>query len=225
MRKTTIATAVLGTVATLLTSAGPTTAATRYDARAELTGHRTCAQSATEAVTRRTLVLDNTRSSRRVQYKVVRDGDRFADAVVYTWVPAHRKKTVTVSVPQRTTVSVRVRVPEMGRNHLRLSRTVAALASCKVTTFEPKASLGGVMCHGADSVARIVLDNRSTSDDAVAYRVTSSYGASSASFTVRPASSTNHYLPVPAGGSTQIDVRAAGRDLMAIDVGAVNCPS
>ncbi|MGB0101474.1 MAG: hypothetical protein WBP61_14445 [Nocardioides sp.] len=225
MRKTTIATAVIGTVATLLTSAGPVTAATRYDARAELTGHRTCVKSAGEAITRRTLVLDNTRSERRVQYKVVRDGDRFADPVVYRWVPAHRKKKLTVSVPQRTTASVRVRVPEMGRNHLRLSRTVAALASCKITTFEPKASLGGVRCTGADSVAQIVLDNRSTTDDAVSYRVTSSYGASSASFTVRPASATNHYLPVPAGRSTQIEVRAAGRDLLSIDVGAVSCPS
>jgi hypothetical protein len=224
MRKISTATAVLSAVATLLTTAGATTAAVGYDARASLSGHRTCVRSDHTGITRRTLVLDNTRSARRVQFKVVRDGDRFADPSVYVWVPAHRSKSVTVSVPQRTTVSVRVRVPEMGRRELRLSTTVAALASCYVATIQPKASLGGVSCNGADSVAQIVLDNRSTSDDTITYAVESSYGASSASFTVRPASSTNDYLPVPAGGSTHIDVTAVGNRLLSIDVAAVSCP-
>lgn len=224
MRKISTATAVLGVVATMLTTAGATTAATGYDARASLSGHRTCTKTASTGITRRTVVLDNTRSARRVQFKVVRDGDRFADPTVYVWVPAHRRKSVIVSVPQRTTASVRVRVPEMGREELRLSTTVAALASCYVATVKPKASLGGVSCNGADSVAQIVLDNRSTSDDEVTYAVASSYGASSASFTVRPASSVNDYLPVPAGRSTHIDVTAAGRKLLSIDVAAANCP-
>jgi hypothetical protein len=112
----------------------------------------------------------------------------------------------------------------MGRQELRLSTTVAALESCYVATVEPKASLGGVSCNGADSVAQIVLDNRSTSDDKVEYTVESSYGSSSASYTVRPASSTNDYLPVPARSSTHVDVTAAGRKLLSIDVAAVNCP-
>lgn len=223
MRKTAIATVVLGVVAALLTTAGATTAATGYDARAGLSGHRTCTKSATTGVTRRTLVLDNTRSAHRVQYKVVRDGDRVADPVVYVWVPAHRTRSLTVSVPQRTTVSVRVRVPEMGRQELRLSATVAALASCYVPTVRPKASLGGVSCHGADSIAQIVLDNRATTDEVVTYAVESSYGASSASFSVRPASSAHHYLPVPAGGSTHVEVTAAGKPVLSTDVAAVNC--
>ena len=224
MRKIATATAVLGTVATLLTTAGPTTAATGYDARAHLSGHRTCTKSGGAGITRRHLALDNRRSAHRVQFKVVRDGDRFAEPTVYVWVPAHRRKSVTVSVPQRTTASVRVRVPEMGHQELRLSTTVAALASCYVATVKPKASLGGVSCHGADSVAQIVLDNRSTSDDKVVYTVESSYGASSASFTVRPASSTNDYLPVPAGRSTHIAVTAAGTKMLSIDVAAASCP-
>jgi hypothetical protein len=224
MRTISTATAVLGVVATMLTTAGATTAAAGYDARASLSGHRTCTKSAGAGITRRTIVLDNTRSARRVQFKVVRDGDRFADPTVYVWVPAHRRKSVIVSVPQRTTASVRVRVPEMGRRELRLSTTVAALASCYVATLKPQASLGGVSCNGADSVAQIVLDNRATSDDEVAYTVASSYGASSASFTVRPESSTNDYLPVPAGRSTHVDVTAAGRRLLSIDVASVNCP-
>ena len=219
-----IATAVLDVVATLLTTAGATTAAAGYDARASLSGHRTCTKTDSIGITRRTVVLDNTRSARRVQFKVVRDGDRFAKPTVYVWVRAHEKKSVTVSVPQRTTVSVRVRVPEMGREELRLSTTVAALASCYVETVEPKASLGGVSCNGGDSVAQIVLDNRATSDDKVAYKVASSYGDSSASFTVRPASSVNHYVPVPAEWSTHVDVCAAGRKLLSLDVAAVNCP-
>jgi hypothetical protein len=159
-----------------------------------------------------------------VQFKVVREGDRFADPVVYVWVPAHRARSVTVSVPQRSTASVRVRVPEMGPRQLRLSRTVSALASCYVTTVDPRASLGGVSCHGTDSVAQIVLDNRSTSDEAIAYTVASSYGGSSASFTVRPGSVTHDYLPVPAGGSTHVDVTARGGSVLSIDVAAVSCP-
>ena len=139
-------------------------------------------------------------------------------------VPAHAKKKVTVSVPQRTTASVRVRVPEMGREELRLSTTVGALASCYVATVKPKASLGGVSCHGKDSVAQIVLDNRSTSDDKIAYTVQSSYGASSASFTVGPASSTNYYVPVPAERSTHVSVTAADRRVLSIDVAAASCP-
>ena len=224
MRKISTATAALGVVAALLTTAGATTASTGYDARANLSGHRTCTKSDSTGITRRTITLDNTRSARRAQFKVVRDGDRFAKPTVYVWVPAHARKSVTVSVPQRTTASVRVRVPEMGREELRLSTTVAALASCYVATVKPKASLGGVSCHGKDSVAQIVLDNRSTSDDKVTYEVESSYGNSSASFTVEPASSTNQYLPVPAGRSTHVDVTATGRKLLSIDVAAVNCP-
>ena len=224
MRTTTIAIAVLGVLATTLTSAGTSSAAARYDARAALSGHRTCTRTATEGVTRRTLVLDNSRSRRRVQFKVVRDGDRYADPVVYIWVPAKGKRTVTVSVPQRRTVSVRVRVPEMGREELRLSATVAALARCYVPTVDPRASLAGVACSGRDSVARIVLDNRATSDEQVAYTVTSSYGHSTASFRVDPASSLSDYLPVPAGGSTHVRVTAAGRSLLSTDVAAVSCP-
>ena len=224
MRTTTIAAAVLGLLATTLAGAGAGSAATGYEARASLSGHRTCTERATEGVTRRTLVLDNSRSRKRAQFKVVRDGDRFADPVVYTWVPAGKRKTVTVSVRQRSTVSVRVRVPEMGRQELRLSATVAALASCYVPVVDPRASLGGVACHGADSVAQVVLDNRSTTDDDVVYRVASSYGASTAAFTVAPASSTNDYLPVPPGRSTHVRVTAAGETLLELDVAAVSCP-
>lgn len=224
MRTTTIATAVLGAVAALLTAAGSTTAATGYDARADLVGDRTCAKSARAGVTERALVLDNTRSDHRVQYKVVRHGDRFADPVTHVWVGAHRKKALTVSVPQRTTVSVRVRVPEMGRDDLRLSATVAALARCYVPTVRPKASLGGVSCHGGDSVAQIVLDNRSTSDDRIAYTVASSYGDTTASLTVEPATATNYYLTVPDGRSTEVRVTAAGRRMLTTEVAAVSCP-
>ena len=224
MRTTTVAIAVLGVLATTLTSAGPSGAAARFDARADLAGHRTCTRTATEGVTRRTLVLDNSRSRRRVQFRVVRDGDRYADPAVYLWVRAGRKKAVTVSVPQRRTVSVRVRVPEMGREHLRLSATVRALASCYVPTVDPRASLGGVSCSGRDSIARVVLDNRATSDDRISYTVTSSYGRSTASFTVPPASSTNDYLPVPAGRSTHVRVTAAGEEVLSTDVAAVSCP-
>jgi hypothetical protein len=224
MRTLTIATAVLGAVATLLTTAGASTAAARYDARAHLSGQRTCVKIDGTGVTRRPIVLDNRRSEHRVQFKVVRSGDQVARHTVYVWVPAHRRKSLIVSVPQRDTASVRVRVPEMGRRELRLSTTVAALQSCYVPTVDPRASLGGVSCHGTDAVAQIVLDNRSTSDDAIAYTVRSSYGRSSASFTVRPASSTNDYLPVPAGGSTHVRVTAAGQRLLWTDVAAVNCP-
>ena len=73
-------------------------------------------------------------------------------------------------------------------------------------------------------VAQIVLDNRSTSDEAVDYTVASSYGGSSASFTVRPASSVNDYVPVPAGGSTHVDVTARDRTVLSVDVAAVSCP-
>jgi hypothetical protein len=112
----------------------------------------------------------------------------------------------------------------MGREELRLSATVAALASCYVPTVDPRASFGGVSCSGRDSVARIVLDNRATSDDEVAYTVASSYGGSTASFTVGPASAVNDYLPVPAGGSTHVRVTAAGRTVLSTDVAAVSCP-
>jgi hypothetical protein len=224
MRRITIATAVLGVVATTLTTVGSTTAATGYDARAHLPGDRTCTKSASAGVTRRQLVLDNTRSAHRVQYKVVRHGDRYADPAVHVWVPAHASKSLTVSVPQRSTVSVRVRVPEMGREDLRLSATVAALRSCYVPTVDPKASLGGVSCQDGDSVARIVLDNRATSDDEVRYDVASSYGDASASLTVEPATSTNYYLTVPAGRSTEVRVTAAGRRVLSTEVAAVNCP-
>jgi len=223
MRRSTIVAAVLGVLATTLTTADTTTAATGYDARARLAGEPTCTKTGSQGITRRTVVLDNTRSAHRVQYKVVRDGDRFADPTVYLWVAAHRKKSLTVSVPQRTTVSVRVRVPEMGRQELRLSATVAARHSCYVPRFDPRASLGGVSCHGADSVAQILLDNRSTTDDTVAYEVASSYGDSSASFSVKPASSTSDYVPVPAGGSTHVNVRAAGKRLLSVDVAALSC--
>lgn len=228
MRTITTATAALGVVATLLTAAGSTSASTSastgFDARARLSGKATCSRTTHLGTTRRTIVLDNTRSARRVQFKLVRDGDRIADPVVYVWVPAHRKRQMTVSVPQRSTVSVRVRVPEMGRQELRLSATVPALASCYVATVDPRASLGGVSCHGGDSVAQIVLDNRATSDKAVDYTVSSSYGDSSASFTVRPASSVNDYLPVPAGRSTHVDVTADGREVLSLDVAAASCP-
>lgn len=227
MRTLTIATAVLGAVVATLTAGGAATAATGHisghDARAQLIGHRTCTAGATAGITRRTLVLDNSRSGRRTHFKVVRVGDRFADRVVRIWVPAHGKKSVTVSAAQRTTVPVRIRVPQMGRGALRLATSVPALASCYVATVDPKASLGGVTCRGADSVARVVLDNRSTSDDSVVYRVESSYGDSSASFTVRPGASTNDYLPVPAGRSTHVDVTAEGRSLLSVDVVAISC--
>ncbi|MBZ5737727.1 hypothetical protein [Nocardioides mangrovi] len=224
MRKLAIATVVLGAVATLLTTAGASTAATGYDARAHMSGHRTCTKDARVGVTQRRIVLDNSRSAHRAQFKVVRNGDHDADPVVYVWVPAAAKKRVTVSVPQRTTVSVRVRVPEMGREDLRLSATVRALDSCYVARVAPKASLGGVSCQGSDSVAQIVLDNRDTTDEKVAYAVASSYGDSTASFTVRPASSSNYYLTVPTGRSTHVDVRAAGKRLLATDIAAVSCP-
>ena len=227
MRTISIATAVLGVVATMLTTvlatAGPTTAATGYDARASLSGHRTCTKTATTGITRRTVLLDNTRSEHRVQFKVVRNGDRFAEHMVYVWVPAHQKRTVVVSVSQRSTVSVRVRVPEMGRNDLRLSATVVALEGCYVATVDPKAAFGGVSCHGDDSIAQIVLDNRATSDEKVDYRIASSYGDSTASLTVRPASADNYYLPVPAGGTTHVEVTASGRRLLATDIAAVSC--
>ncbi|WP_243056564.1 hypothetical protein [Nocardioides sp. SR21] len=223
MRTISIATAVLGLVATTLSTAGAATAATGYDARASLSGQRTCTKTATSGITRRTVVLDNTRSAHRVQFKVVRDGDRFAEHKVYVWVPARETRSVVVSVPQRTTASVRVRVPEMGRRDLRLSATVSALRSCYVATVDPKAAFGGVSCHGGDSVAQIVLDNRRTSDEKVDYTVASSYGDSTASFTVRPASSDNYYLPVPDGRSTHVDVTAAGRRVLSTDIAAVDC--
>lgn len=223
MRTISIATAVLGVVVATLTTVGPTTAATGYDARASLSGHRTCTKTATTGITRRTVVLDNTRSAHRVQFKVVRDGDRFAEHRVYVWVPARQKRSVVVSVPQRSTVSVRVRVPEMGRRDLRLSATVAALEKCYVATVDPKATFGGVSCHGGDSIAQIVLDNRATSDEEVDYTVASSYGDSTASFTVRPASSDNYYLPVPAGRTTHVDVTAAGRRVLSTDIAAASC--
>jgi hypothetical protein len=220
----TIATAVLGVVATTLTTTGAATATARYDAHARLAGDATCTKTASEGITTRTVVLDNTRSARRVQYKVVRAGDRVAEHTVRLWVAAHRKRSVVVSVPQRTSVSVRVRVPEMGRHNLLLSAIVPARESCYVPIVDPKAALGGVSCNGRDSVARIVLDNRSTTDETVVYDVSSSYGDSSASFSVDPATSTNDYLVVPAGSSTHVDVRAAGRRLLSIDVAAVSCP-
>lgn len=223
MRTSVIATAALGVVAALLTTAGPTTAATGYDARASLSGQRTCTTTAGAGITRRTVVLDNTRSAHRVQFKVVRDGDRFADHRVYVWVPARQKRSVVVSVAQRSMVSVRVRVPEMGRRDLRLSATVSALRSCYVATVEPRAAFGGVSCHSGDSVAQIVLDNRRTSDEEVDYTVASSYGDSTASFTVRPASSDNYYLPVPDGRSTHVEVTAAGRRVLSTDIAAVDC--
>lgn len=232
MRTTAIATA-LGVAATLLTTtltttlltAGPSGAATGYDARARAAGDRTCTRTPAMGVTQRRFVLDNSRSTHRVQFKVVREGDRYADAVTYVWVGAHRRKSVTVSVPQRRTASLRVRVPEMGRQDLRLSTTVASLETCYVPTVDPKASLGGVSCHGSDSVAQIVLDNRSTSDRRIHYTVTSSYGDSSASLMVRPASATNYYLPVPAGRSTHVGVAAAGDRVLSIDVAAGSCSS
>lgn len=224
MRRITIATAVLGVVTTMLTTTGPPAAAARYDARAGLSGERTCSMGPKAGVTRRTLVLDNRRSAERVQYRVVRRGDRFAEPAVYVWVPAHRRKTLTVSVPQRTTVSVRVRVPEMGFRDLRLSATVAALASCYRERVDPRASLGGVSCHDGDSVAQIVLDNRATTDDEVEYAVASSYGDASAVLTVEPATSTRYYLTVPAGRSTQVDVTASGRRVLSTEIAAVACP-
>lgn len=223
MRKLTLAATVLGAVTTLLSIAGAADAATGFDARARLSGQPTCSKGSAAGITRRSIVLDNERSAHRVQFHVVRAGDRFAERLVYVWVPARQSRSVVVSVPQRTTVSVRVRVPEMGVDNLRLSSTVAALASCYVETVDPKASLGGVWCNGQDSLARIVLDNRSTSDDQVDYSVASSYGDSSASLTVKPASAINYYLTVPAGGSTHVDVAAAGRQVLSTDVEAVNC--
>lgn len=157
MRTTTSIATAVATLAALLSTTGAGSAATGYDARAHLAGDRSCAKTERAGVTRRTLVLDNRRSDHRVQYKVVRHGDRRADPVVHVWVPAHQRRSLTVSVPQRSTVSVRVRVPEMGRDDLRLSATVAALARCYVPTVRPRASFGGVACHGGDSVARIVL--------------------------------------------------------------------
>ncbi|GAA4699109.1 hypothetical protein [Nocardioides conyzicola] len=229
MRTTTIgATAVLGTVASLLTATLTTAdagaAAPVYDARAKLSRHVTCVQGASAGITRRTIVLDNRRSSRRVQFRVVRAGDRYADPVVYRWVAAHRKRTVVVSVAQRATASVRVRVPEMGRKSLVLSAIVPAQSSCYVATVHPVAALGGVGCQGHDSVARIVLDNRGTSDATVGYTVASSYGDSSASLAVRPTSSVNYYLPVPSGGSTHVEVTARGSRVLSTDVASVSCP-
>ena len=152
MRKISTATAVLGAVAALLTTTGATTAALGYDARAKPVRPPHVHEERRHRHHRRTIVLDNTRSARRAQFKVVRDGDRFADpTVLRSGSPAHGRKSVTASVPQRTTASVRVRVPEMGREELRLSTTVAvALASRYVATVKPKASLGGVSCHGKD---------------------------------------------------------------------------
>lgn len=226
MRTTALATAV-ASLAALLSTAGVTstaTAATGYDARAHLAGDRTCAKTERAGVTRRQLVLDNRRSDHRVQYKVVRHGDRHADPVVHVWVPAHQKRSLAVSVPQRSTVSVRVRVPEMGRHDLRLSATVTALARCYVPTVRPKASLGGVACHGGDSVAQIVLDNRATSDDRIDYTVASSYGDATASFTVDAATATNYYLTVPDGRTTDVRVTAAGKRVLATEIAAVSCP-
>lgn len=223
MRSIPVATAVLGVVAALLTTAAPTTATTGFDARASLSGQRTCAKTATTGVTRRTVVLDNSRSAHRVQFKVVRVGDHLAQHKVYVWVPAHRTRSVVVSVPQRTTASVRVRVPEMGGRALRLSATVPALRSCYVATVAPKAAFGGVSCHHGDSVAQIVLDNRATSDEKVDYTVASSYGDSTATFTVRPASVANYYLPVPAGRSTRVSVTAAGQRVLSTEIAAAGC--
>lgn len=224
MRTTTSIATAVATLAALLSTTGAGSAATGYDARAHLTGDRSCAKTERAGVTRRTLVLDNRRSDHRVQYKVVRHGDRRADPVVHVWVPAHQRRSLTVSVPQRSTVSVRVRVPEMGRDDLRLSATVAALARCYVPTVRPRASFGGVACHGGDSVARIVLDNRATSDDEIDYTVASSYGDASASLTVEPATATNYYLTVPDGRSTEVRVTAEGRRVLTTEVAAVSCP-
>ncbi|KQW49003.1 hypothetical protein ASC77_09850 [Nocardioides sp. Root1257] len=241
MRTITIGTtAVLGAVATMLTAtlaatltatataASPASAAGTavpvYDARAALSRHDTCVKDASTGITRRALVLDNRRSSRRVQFKVVRAGDRVAGPVVYQWVGAHRKRTVVVSVAQRTTASVRVRVPEMGRKRLVLSALVPARPSCYVATVHPVAALGGVSCQGPDSVAQVVLDNRGTTDSTIGYTIASSYGDSSASVAVRPASTVNYYLPVPAGGSTHVEVSARGSRVLSTDVAAVSCP-
>lgn len=223
MRKLAIAATVLGAVATLLSTTAGAEAATRYDARARLSDQPTCVKRDATGITQRTVVLDNMRSAHRVQYRVVRAGDRFADHVVYLWVKAHARRSVVVSVPQRSQVSVRVRVPEMGAKSLRLSAILEARASCYVETVDPKATLGGVSCSGSDSVARIVLDNRATSDDKVDYTVTSSYGDSTASLTVKPASATNYYLTVPAGSSTHVMVTAAGHRVLSTDVTAVSC--
>lgn len=226
MRKLTIATAVLGVAATLLTSVGATSsgATAGYDARAHLPGHRTCEKTDDVGLTRRALVLDNRHSAHPVQFKVVREGDPRARPVRYVWVRAHHQRSLTVTVAQRSTVSVRVRVPEMGRHNLRLSATVRALKRCYVETVAPRAALGGVFCHGADSVAQVVLDNRGTSDRRIRYQVASTYGHASASYKVRPESALRHYVPVPAGGSTHVTVEAAGERVLAVDAGSVSCP-
>lgn len=224
MRKFLTVSAVLAALTALLSFTGSANAVPPgYDARAHLGKHRTCHKYADMGVTKRLLLLHN-KGTKKVQYHVFRDGDYSAAPVRYVWVKPGQTRKLAVRVPQRKTVAVLVRVPEMGHKQIRLSKTVEAKDSCYVPTLDPRASLGGVSCVGGDSVAQILLDNRGTSNATVDYAVTSSFGHSSATFSVSPASSVNDYLPVPAGKSTHVKVTVKGKSLLSLDVAATNCP-
>lgn len=183
MRKSLLGALGVALVASLLAllPAGSASAAATYDARAGLIHSRSC--DAKTGITKQTLVLDNSRSNRRVQYRILRSGDAYHDYKVYNWVAALKKERVTVNVPEGKTVKVVVRVSEQGNKIVR-STSVKALAGCYKPVIAPTASLGEVGCAAENTLVTISLDNTKTTDAAVKYGVT--IGALSGAVTVGP---------------------------------------
>lgn len=183
MRKATLGALFVALIAALTTliSAGSASAAASYDARAGLIHSRSC--DAKTGITKQTLVLDNSRSNRRVQYRILRSGDAYHDYKVYNWVAALKKERVTVNVPEGKTVKVVVRVSEQGNKIVR-STSVKALAGCYKPVIAPTASLGEVGCAAENTLVTVTLDNTKTTDANIRYGV--KIGALSGTVTVGP---------------------------------------
>ena len=131
MRKISTATAVLGAVAALLTTAGATTAAVAVRRPRE-----PVRPPHVHEERRRRHHPTHHRASTTRGPPTARSSRSFATATASRIPPStcgsRRTGASRSPCPSRsgTTASVRVRVPEMGRQDLRLSTTVAALASC-----------------------------------------------------------------------------------------------
>lgn len=211
MRKIIAATAALASAAGMGLVATPAANAASlpvYNAQAHWSGTRTCADQA-NGITTRKLVLDNSGSNRRVQYKVVREGDPIHGHTQYIFVRRHQTRTVTVGADHGSVTSVRIRVPAMGRRNLIFSRRLFALRGCWTPVHDPRATVTS-SCIGSGTLLTLDLDNEGNYREDYSWKVTNTAGGSSnGQQAVRRGDQGTAVAWLPAGATANVVVQAA----------------
>lgn len=221
------AAAVVPAVSLVALTPGVANAAAEYRADARLSGDRGCIESS--GTTTQKVVLDNTKSNRKVQFKVsktlTKAGDQQGGGTDFYMVGAGGKKIITLRIPEQMTMGLHVASPDMGRDWSRLTQVIESRPDCRKVVFDPRATLGGTTCQGADSVVQVNLDNRLSTDESAEYAIeTAGWNRSSTTTViVEPDTLRNTYVSMENGQTTDVVVTVGDEVLMERSLPARQC--